>query len=110
MLTSVAAWFMMLVWIAAGAKSAPLIARAVTPAVRPLGPPARMIARHVRLPLACVFAFAAFVVAGFVLGLAYATLLVEQPRTCAQVETAVGSIYTCEIGHPYHELIVRSEP
>jgi hypothetical protein len=108
-IVSLFALFVMLVWICAGAKSAPLIAKGVGPVVRPLVPPARVVARHVRLPLACMMAFGLFVAVGLALGIAYSTLLANQPRTCAQVETAIGPVVTCEIGHPYHNVIVESQ-
>lgn len=104
---SALAAFVVFMFLVSGFRSAPLIARGITPIVRPCGPPVVIFFRHLRLPMACLIAFGLFLAVGLALGLLYGVFLVAQPRTCAQVETPAGPVYTCEIGHPYHEQIME---
>lgn len=101
------ATFVVLMFLISGFRSAPLIARGMAPVVRPLAAPLVLVGRHGRLPLAAVIAFGVFVALGAILGVLWGVFMVAQPRTCAQVETAAGPVYTCEIGHPYHAQIVE---
>lgn len=62
-----------------------------------------IVIRSARLPLACAVAFGVFVFTGFVLGSAYGIVSQSKPKTCAMVQTSVGTAFTCEYGHHYHD-------